>query len=143
MSVKQISVFVENKPGKLAAVTRTIADFGINLRAMSIADTQDFGILRIITEHPESDAQLLAKAGYLTKLNNVLAVEMPDKPGALADILDALAAAGVGVEYTYAFISSIPGKAYMIFRVDDVNKYSESALANTEANIVTQEDIFG
>lgn len=142
MSIKQLSVFVENKPGTLAKLTRFMADNEINLRALSIADTPDFGILRIITGRPDRAEGILREAGYLTKLNNVLAVALPDKPGALADVLAVLAGASVGVEYTYAFVSSKPGEAFMIFRVDD-REGAEKALNAAEARIVEQSEIFG
>lgn len=142
MSVKQISVFVENKPGKLAELTRFMADNEINLRALSIADTQDFGILRIITARPDRADGILREAGYLTKLNNVLAVAIPDRPGALADVLGFLAQAGVGVEYTYAFVSYKPGEAYMIFRVDD-RLTAEQTLIGAGIRLVEQSEIFG
>ena len=142
MSVKQISVFVENKPGKLAELTRYMADNDINLRALSIADTPDFGILRIITAHSDRADDILKKAGYLTKLNNVLAVALPDRPGSLADVLGILYAAGIGVEYTYAFVSYKPGEAYMIFRVDD-HTAAERALTAEGLRLVEQSEIFG
>ena len=141
MSVKQISVFVENKPGALAKLTRFMADNEINLRALSIADTQDFGILRIITARPDRADGILREAGYLTKLNNVLAVAMPDRPGALADVLGVLSGANVGVEYTYAFVSYKPGEAYMIFRVDD-RAAAEQALTSAGIRLVEQSEIF-
>lgn len=142
MSVKQISVFVENKPGKLAELTRYMADNDINLRALSIADTPDFGILRIITAHSDRADGILKKAGYLTKLNSVLAVALPDRPGSLADVLGILYAAGIGVEYTYAFVSYKPGEAYMIFRVDD-DAAAERALTAAGIRMVEQSEIFG
>ena len=142
MSVKQISVFVENKPGKLAELTRYLADNGVNLRALSIADTPDFGILRIITAHCDKADGILQRAGYLTKVNSVLAVALPDKPGSLADVLGILHCAGVGVEYTYAFVSYKPGEAYMIFRVDD-REAAEQALTAAGIRLVEQSEIFG
>ena len=104
MTVKQISVYIENRKGRLAEATRYIADHKINLRALSIADSQDFGILRLICDDPQETNQILQEGGYLTRLNNVLAVEMEDRPGSLADILDVLEATDIDVEYTYAFI---------------------------------------
>ncbi len=142
MSVKQISVFIENKHGKLAEVARFLADHNINLKALSIADTQDFGILRIICDDPDTAKAVLLEGGYLIKRNNVLAVALPDQPGALADILDILSEAGVGVEYTYAFLSQKPGAgAYMIFRVDD-NMQAAAALAAHGIKTAEQSDLF-
>lgn len=141
MSIKQISVFVENKPGALAALTRFMAENDINLRALSIADTPDFGILRIITARPDRADGILKEAGYLTKLNHVLAVALPDRPGSLADVLGVLHKAGVGVEYTYAFVSYKPGEAYMIFRVDN-RETAEKALEAAGIRLVEQTEIF-
>lgn len=140
MSVKQISVFVENKKGELAQLTRYIADQHINLRALSIADTQDFGILRIICEDPVSAEEALKKGGYITTITDVLAAAIEDKPGSLASILEVLTDAGVFVEYTYAFLSSKAG-AYMIFRVDD-NQQAAAALAGAGIKTANQEDLF-
>lgn len=142
MSIKQISIFVENKSGTLAALTRFMADNDINLRALSIADTQDFGILRIITARPDRADGILKAAGYLTKLNHVLAVALPDRPGSLADVLSVLSKAKVGVEYTYAFVSYKPGEAYMIFRVDSGGT-AEAALTEAGIRLVEQSEIFG
>ncbi len=140
MSVKQISVFIENKDGKLAEATRYIADQSINLKALSIADTQDFGILRIICDEPTSAEKLLKDGGYLTTVTDVLAAAIDDKPGSLATILEVLADAGVAVEYTYAFLSAKSG-AYMIFRVDD-NAVAAAALAGAGIKTANQEDLF-
>ena len=122
MSVKQISVFIENKKGSLAACTRYIADHGINIRALSIADTQDFGILRIICDDPKQTDEVLKEGGYLTTLTDVLAAEIADKPGSMATILEVLADAHVIVEYTYAFLSPVNGKANVVLRTADSEK---------------------
>lgn len=140
MSVKQISVFIENKKGKLADVTRYIADHNINLRALSIADTQDFGILRIICEDPKAAEEVLKAGGYITTVTDVLAAAISDKPGSLASILEILSEANVVVEYTYAFLSEKAG-AYMIFRVDD-NQSAAAALAGAGIKMAKQEDLF-
>ena len=140
MSVKQISVFIENKKGALAACTRYIADNGINIRALSIADTQDFGILRIICENPDNAVEVLQNAGYLTMVTDVLATAISDEPGSLAAILGVLAEADIAVEYTYAFLSAKAG-AYMIFRVDD-NQKAAAALAGAGIKTVDQEELF-
>jgi hypothetical protein len=140
MSVKQISVFIENKKGALAACTRYIADNGINIRALSIADTQDFGILRIICDDPKQTDSILKNGGYITTVTDVLATEIADKPGSMATILEVLADAQVVVEYTYAFLAP-DGHAYMIFRVDD-NAVASAALAGAGIKTANQEDLF-
>lgn len=140
MSVKQISVFIENKKGKLAEATRYIADHDVNLRALSIADTQDFGILRIICENPDKANEVLQAGGYITTMTDVLAAAISDTPGSLATILEVLSEANIAVEYTYAFLSAKAG-AYMIFRVDD-NQSAAAALAGAGIKTANQDDLF-
>ena len=140
MSVKQISVFIENKKGKLAEATRYIADHDVNLRALSIADTQDFGILRIICENPDKANEVLQAGGYITTMTDVLAAAISDTPGSLATILEVLSEANIAVEYTYAFLSAKSG-AYMIFRVDD-NQSAAAALAGAGIKTANQDDLF-
>lgn len=142
MSVKQISVFIENKTGKLAEVTKYIAENNINMKALSIADTHDFGILRIICENHDNAVSVLRDGGYVVAETEVLAVEMPDKPGSLAKILEVLADANVFVEYTYAFLSvKNEGHAYMIFRVDD-NASASATLIAEGFNVAQQASLF-
>ncbi len=140
MSVKQISVFIENKKGKLAEATRYIAEHDVNLRALSIADTQDFGILRIICENPDKANEVLQAGGFITTMTDVLAAAISDKPGSLATILEVLSEANIAVEYTYAFLSAKAG-AYMIFRVDD-NQSAAAALAGAGIKTANQDDLF-
>lgn len=141
MSVKQISVFIENKTGKLAEVTKYIADNNVNMKALSVADTHDFGILRIICENHTAALNVIKDGGYVATETEVLAVEIPDSPGALAEILEVLAKADIAVEYTYAFLSvKNIGHAYMIFRVDD-NEKAKLAL-NGNFNVVEDTAIF-
>ena len=141
MSVKQISVFIENKTGKLAEVTRYIADKNVNMKALSVADTHDFGILRIICEDHSAALNVLKEGGYITTETEVLAVEIPDRPGALAEILEVLVVADIAVEYTYAFLSvKNIGHAYMIFRVDD-NAKAKAALGEN-FNVIDDASIF-
>lgn len=140
MSVRQISVFIENKKGKLAEATRYIAEHDVNLKALSIADTQDFGILRIICENPEKANEVLQSGGYITTMTDVLAAAISDTPGSLASILEVLSEANVVVEYTYAFLSAKAG-AYMIFRVDD-NQSAAAALAAAGIKTANQTDLF-
>lgn len=142
MSVKQISVFIENKTGKLAEVTKYIAESNINMKALSVADTHDFGILRIICDDTANAEKVLQDGGYVVTTTDVLAVEMTDKPGSLAKILEVLADADVAVEYTYAFLSvKNEGHAYMIFRVDD-NAVASAALTAEGFNVAQRESLF-
>lgn len=141
MSVKQISIFIENKKGSLAEVTKFIADKKINLKALSIADTQDFGILRIITDKPDEARDMLKNEGYTVTATSVLAVELTDAPGSMASILSVLSENNVSVEYTYAFMSTVENKAYMIFRVDDNDKATKTLIA-ANIPVINQEDIF-
>lgn len=141
MSVKQISIFIENKKGSLAEITKFISDKEINLKAVSIADTQEFGILRIITDKPDEAREILKAGGYTATATSVLAVAMTDSPGSMASILSVLSDADVSVEYTYAFMSNIANKAYMIFRVDN-NEKATKALVDANIAVINQEDMF-
>jgi hypothetical protein len=120
MVIQQISIFLENKSGRLADVTRVIADAGINLRAISIADTADFGILRVIVDKPEMALEALAKAGFTTRTTDVLGLEIQDVPGALSKVMDVFKQTGVNIEYLYASLEKNGDKAIVIFKVEDV-----------------------
>lgn len=123
MTIKQISVFLENKPGSLAEATEALRRGGVNLRALCIADTRDFGILRLIADDWEKANAVLTRAGYTTALTQVLVAVVADDPGAMSQLLRALAAAQVSVEYTYAFLSKKEQKgAVVVLRVDAVEK---------------------
>jgi len=122
VKVKQISIFLENKSGRLAQVTKVLAENGINLRALSLADTADFGILRIIVNDVDKAHSVLKGSGYTLSETDVVAVEVPDKPGGLAGILGALWGSGLSVEYMYAFVRSSGDNAVMIFRFEDTDK---------------------
>ena len=119
MAIQQISVFVENKQGTLVETIHTIADNGINIRAMSIADTKDFGILRMITSDNAKTKEVLSD-NTVVNTTEVIAVKMADTPGALYKVMDILSSAGVNIEYLYAFTASDALGAYVVFRVDDV-----------------------
>jgi hypothetical protein len=122
MEIKQISVFFENKPGRLGEVTKVLADAGINLRAISIADTADFGILRLIADDHEKAVAALGVAGFTTRITNVAAVELEDKPGSLAKVMDIFKTANVNIEYLYASLEGKEGKAVVIFKLGDHDK---------------------
>ncbi len=119
MLIKQISVFVENKEGRLAEITETIAKAGVDIRALSIADTTDFGILRLIVDKPQETEKVLKEAGFTVSVTNVIAVGIDDVPGGFAKPMRVLANAHIDVEYMYAFISRDTKKAYVILRVND------------------------
>lgn len=122
MREKQLSIFVENKAGRLAQVTGIIAELGINIRALSIADTTDFGILRIIVDEPEDSAEKLRGRGLTVSVCTVLSVCIDDRPGGLSQALQTLAESGIPVEYVYAFISTkSAGKAVVVMRVEDAS----------------------
>ncbi|MDN5347247.1 MAG: hypothetical protein PWP65_811 [Clostridia bacterium] len=125
MKIKQISVFLENKSGRLAAVTRLLAAHQINIRALSIADTSDFGILRLIVNDPEKAYRALKEGGFTVSLTEVIGVEMPDKPGGLSRVLTCLEEAGINIEYLYAFIGKGDNGAMVIFRVEELDRAIE------------------
>lgn len=119
MKITQLSVFAENKPGQLIAPCRVLADAGVNIRALSLADTQRFGILRLIVSDAALARQALEKAGFLVKITEVVGIEVPDRPGGMAEILAALEASAVNIEYMYAFPFGQGNNAVVIFRFDD------------------------
>jgi len=122
MRVKQISVFLENKSGRLAQVSDVLGAGGVNIRALSIADTTDFGILRLIVNDPERAYGLLKEAGFTANLTDVLAVELEDRPGGLARALRPLAEAGINIEYLYAFVQKARDAALVVFRVERMDE---------------------
>lgn len=117
--VKQISVFLENKKGRLAYVCKILGEAGINIRALSIADTTDFGVLRLIVSDPIKAHEILTDKGLVAKLTDVLAIEVSDTPGALGNILEKLEQACISVEYMYAFLGSVSKDALVIIRVEN------------------------
>lgn len=121
MRAEQISIFLENKAGRLAEVTESLRDGGVNIRALSLADTQDFGVLRLIVSDTEKAREILKERGFAVGKTNVVAVEVPDKPGGLHAILDVLRKGEVNVEYMYAFVRQSGDNAVMIFRFNDTD----------------------
>ena len=142
MIIKQISIFVENKAGRLAEITETIAGAGIDIRALSIADTTDFGILRLIVDKPEEAALTLKEAGLTVSITNVIAVGIDDTPGAFSVPMRVLADAGIDVEYMYAFISRDTKKAYVILRVAD-NDVAAKALSDKGVTLLDENGFYG
>lgn len=140
MYVKQISVFIENTQGRLADIAGVIADNGIDIRALSLADTTNFGILRLIVDKPYDAEEVLKKAGYTVSLTAVIAIGIDDQPGALAKALKVLDDGGISVEYLYAFISKEVGRASVILRVDDGDR-AVDMLVNNGIQFLSDEDI--
>ncbi|BCA79765.1 ACT domain-containing protein [Desulfuromonas sp. AOP6] len=119
MKVEQISIFIENKSGRLAEVTEALGDAGVNIRALSLADTSDFGILRLIVDKTDLAKSTLKERGFTVNKTEVVAVEVPDRPKGLFGILQVLDRASVNVEYMYAFVERCGGNAVIIFRFDN------------------------
>lgn len=140
-TIKQISIFVENQPGKLAELTRLLADADIDLRTLSLADTRDFGILRVIVNKPDETEKLLKANEWTYKIADVIGVKLPDRPGGVAEVLEAINEAGVNVEYMYAFVNRIPGRADTVFRVDDIET-TLKALTAKGIEILTPEEAY-
>jgi len=141
MRVKQLSVFLENKGGRLAEVLATLAAEGINIRALALADTRDFGVLRIIVNDVEKAHAVLTDNGITASETDVLAVEVPDTPGGLAGILELLGQQQVSVEYMYAFVAASRDKAIMIFRFDNPDQ-ATGALQRGGVRILTGGDLY-
>lgn len=142
MQIKQLSVFIENKSGRLAEITETLARAGVDIRAISIADTSDFGILRLIVDDPERAVEALRKENMTVSLTTVIAIGIPDRPGEFAKAMRVLADANVGIEYMYAFISRDRNKAYVLLRVDD-NDYAVKTLQEASIELLSPDEIHG
>ena len=127
--VEQISIFLENKSGRLAEVTELLARNNINIRALSLADTADFGIFRLIVNDPANAVELLKENGFTIGKNEVIAVVLPDRPGGLAGILAMLRGRDINVEYMYAFVQKCEGNAVVIFRFDETDRALEALRA--------------
>jgi len=140
VKVSQISVFIENKSGRLADVTRTLADNSINIRALSIADTIDYGLLRMIVNDPVAAKSALSKAGFTVALTEVLAIEVPDRPGGLAGIIDILARSGINIEYMYAFVGTSGENAIVVFRIEKTDE-AITILQTKDVRILTGDEL--
>ena len=139
--VKQLSVFIENKKAALSEVIDVLSEKNINLRALSIADTADFGILRLITDDVDYAAAVLKSSGFIVKVNSVIAATVSDEPGAMAKILKILVGAGIGIEYSYAFSTAKEGKAGLIIRTTD-KIAAAAALEAAGIKVAEQADLF-
>ena len=139
MSVKQVSVFLENRPGALLEMTRVLADSNIDMRAFSLAEARDFGIARIIVEDVYKTTINLKDAGFIASVSSVLAVAIPDVPGGLSQVLTVLTSIGVNIEYMYAFLGA-QNEAYMIFKVTSHHK-AQDALRAAGIRLVDQDEL--
>ncbi len=141
MKVEQISIFLENKSGRLAEVATVLATAGVNIRALSLADTTDFGILRLIVNDTEKAKQVLRDSGFTVGKTEVIGVQVADQPGGLAEILNVMKANSINVEYMYAFVQKSPGSAIIIFRFDELEKAID-VLQKAGIRIMKGEDIY-
>ena len=140
MSLKQLTIFVENKQGTLVDITDILAKNNVNMRALSIADTQDFGILRLIVDNNDVATKALYDAGYLIKMTDVVGVKIGDQPGKLSKALEVLDEAKINMEYLYAFMARTEKHAYVVLRVAD-NDAAEKALENAGFHMITDADV--
>lgn len=140
MSIKQLTVFVENKQGAMVSITETLAENNVNLRALSIAETESFGILRLIVNDEETAVRTLKEKDYLIKVTDVVGVKIGDAPGKLSAALDVLDKAGINVEYLYAFMARTEKHAYVVLRVEN-NDVAEKALEDAGFHLITDADI--
>jgi hypothetical protein len=140
MALKQLTVFVENKQGTLVNVTDTLAAHDVNIRALSIAETEGYGILRLIVDNEVAAEKVLTEEGYLIKITEVVGVKIGDAPGNLSFVLRTLANAGINMEYLYAFMARTEKHAYVVLRVEN-NAETEAVLENAGLHIITDADV--
>ncbi len=140
MAVKQLSIFVENKEGKLVTITDAISNAKIDIRAMSVADTQDFGIFRLIVTEPEKAKEALESSGCFVSITKVVGVLIPDEPGSLAKVVNILARNNINIEYMYAFITISKKNASVVLRVAD-NENAEKILTENGVTLLSEKDI--
>ncbi|MBQ7500190.1 MAG: acetolactate synthase, partial [Clostridia bacterium] len=129
-TIKQISVFLENKPGALRKMIDTLADKNINLRSLTLVESQDFGLARIITDDPYNTSTVLREEGYVTSIVPVFAVEMPDEPGGLTSVLGVLSDNDININYLYAFTGSTKNAAYVVLRIEEIEKAKSVFISN-------------
>ena len=141
MKLKQLSVFLENRPGALSGACRGLADAGINLITLSLADTQQFGILRLMVREWSKAKEILETRGAVVKVTEVVAVEVPDRPGGLADLLEVFERAGLNVDYMYAFTVKQNDHGLLVFRFDDPDR-AVGALLEAKVSVVNEVELF-
>ena len=140
MAIKQLTVFVENKQGALVSITNTLSQHNINLRALSIAETKEFGILRLIVNDEATAEKILKEEGYLIKITDVVGVKIGDQPGKLSEALEILDDNKINMEYLYAFMARTEKHAYVVIRVED-NATAETALLSAGFHLITEADV--
>lgn len=141
MKIHQLSVFLENQPGQLVEPCRLLAAGGIDIRTLTLADTEQFGILRMIVSDWQQGAELLQTAGYVTNVTEVVAVEVPDRPGGLVDLIGIFRAGAVNIEYMYAFTFGRNGRAVLIFRFDNPDT-AIALMRDAGINVVDSVDVY-
>ncbi|MCX6349260.1 MAG: ACT domain-containing protein [Candidatus Aureabacteria bacterium] len=141
MNVTQLSIFLENRSGRLAEVTEILGKNGINIRALSLADTSDFGILRVIVNDPEKACAILRRDGFTVSETEVMAIEVEDRPGGLAGVLKILSGENVNVEYMYAFLEKFTENALIIFRIEEIER-TAAVLRKHGIRILSGKDLY-
>lgn len=140
MAVKQVSIFIENETGRLAALTQLLADHGVDLNAATIAETGEYGILRCIVQNPEEMASILSDGGFMASVTEVLAVGIDNRPGGLNRVLQVLSGAGISVKYIYSTIQSIKGEAVIMMKTGDQDR-AEKLLQSAGVNLCTMDEL--
>jgi hypothetical protein len=138
--IKQISLFVENRPGRTAKVAKTLSDAGVNIRALTIAEAGDFGVIRMVLDDPDKGYKVLKESAFTVSMTDVLAVEMKDIPGGLYEIVNTLGQNEINVDYAYAFVTAKAHSAMLILRVDDIAR-ARQVLGEKKVKIATKEEI--
>ncbi len=142
MKIRQLSLFLENRPGQLRVPCKVLGDAGIDILTMSLADTQQFGIIRLVVKDPERAKRVLEEAGCVVNMTDVLAVDVPDRPGGLATVLEAFEQAGLGIEYMYAFTARERGRyATLVFRLEDPDRAAR-LLVERGVKLVSSKELF-
>ena len=140
MQIRQISIFLENRPGQLSQICRALADADVNIATLSLADTSDFGIVRMIVDDHEKARNVLLDGGHAVKVSQVVAVCVPDRPGGMAEVMSVLDAAQANIEYSYAFAFHRGEKAVLVFRFSD-NEKAEAALAKAGYTTLAESEV--
>ena len=140
MAIRQLSVFLENKKGSLSEITNLLAEAKVDLRSMCIAETSNYGIVRIIANDPAKALEILIASGFAAQIRPVTAFAVPDQPGGLAQVLEILEENGINIEYMYALVTTIADKAYAVMRTDDEEK-TEAVLAKNNIELLDENNV--